>query len=120
MPGWSEAPPVVRHLVFAAGSIVVLLLLANNVSRFNDFRISEIAAYVVVVSGLTVLTGLNGQISLGHGALMAVGAYTTAILLLHSPLPLLVILLLSVVSGAVFGAAVGVVAARLRGPYLAG
>jgi branched-chain amino acid transport system permease protein len=117
---WSSAPPVVRHLAIAVGSMIVLLLLANNVSRFNDFRISEIAAYVVVVAGLTVLTGLNGQISLGHGALMAVGAYTTAILLLHTHLPLLVILLASIVSGAVFGAAVGVVAARLRGPYLAG
>ena len=54
-------------------ALVVLLLLANNVSRYRDFQLSEIAAYVVVVAGLTVLTGLNGQISLGHGALMAVG-----------------------------------------------
>ena len=38
------------------------------------------AYYVPAVAGLTVLTGLNGQISLGHGALMAVGAYTTAVL----------------------------------------
>ena len=39
------------------------------------------AYYFVAVAGLTVLTGLNGQISLGHGALMAVGAYATAKLL---------------------------------------
>ena len=39
------------------------------------------AYYVPTVAGLTLLTGLNGQISLGHGALMAVGAYTTALLL---------------------------------------
>ena len=39
------------------------------------------AYYFVAVAGLTVLTGLNGQISLGHGALMAVGAYTAAKLL---------------------------------------
>ena len=35
----------------------------------------------IAAGGLTVLTGLNGQISLGHGALMAIGAYTTALLL---------------------------------------
>ena len=38
------------------------------------------AYYFVALAGLTVLTGLSGQISLGHGALMAVGAYATVIL----------------------------------------
>ena len=117
---WSSLPRVLADLVYAVAALVVLFIIANNVSRYRDFQISEIAAYVVVVAGLTVLTGLNGQISLGHGALMAVGAYTTAALLLHTHLPLIVILLLSIVSGTVFGAAVGAVAARLRGPYLAG
>jgi branched-chain amino acid transport system permease protein len=51
---------------------------------------------------------------------MAVGAYTTAAMLLHTHLPLVVILVASTATGAAFGAAVGVVAARLRGPYLAG
>jgi branched-chain amino acid transport system permease protein len=117
---WSSMPLVVLDVVYGLAALVVLFVIANNVSRYRDFQISEIAAYVVVVAGLTVLTGLNGQISLGHGALMAVGAYTTAALLLHTHLPLLVILLLSIVSGTLFGAAFGAVAARLRGPYLAG
>jgi branched-chain amino acid transport system permease protein len=106
--------------VVAIGAFALLILLANNLSRYRDFQLSEIAAYLVTIAGLTVLTGLNGQISLGHGALMAVGAYTTALLLLHTHLPLVVILLLSIVSGAGFGVAVGLGAARLRGPYLAG
>jgi branched-chain amino acid transport system permease protein len=113
-------PPVVRRLLVAVAAFVVLILLANGLSRYRDFQLSEIAAYLCTIAGLTLLTGLNGQISLGQGALMAVGAYTTALLLLHTHLPLVVILLLSVVSGAVFGAVVGVGAARLRGPYLAG
>jgi branched-chain amino acid transport system permease protein len=117
---WSSLPRVLVDIVYGVAALAVLFLIANNVSRYRDFQISEIAAYVVVVAGLTLLTGLNGQISLGHGALMAVGAYTTAALLLHTHLPLIVILLLSIVSGTVFGAAVGAVAARLRGPYLAG
>jgi branched-chain amino acid transport system permease protein len=113
-------PPLVRRLLLAVAAFVVLILLANGLSRYRDFQLSEIAAYFVTVAGLTLLTGLNGQISLGHGALMAVGAYSTALLLLHTHLPLVVILLLSIVSGAGFGAVVGVGAARLRGPYLAG
>jgi len=104
----------------ALAGLVLAILLADGVGRYRDFQLSEIGAFVVVIAGLTVLTGLNGQISLGHGGLMAVGAYTTAVLLLHTHLPLVVILLLSVVTGVASGAAVGAVAARLRGPYLAG
>ena len=44
----------------------------------------EIAAYVVALVGLSLLTGVNGQISLGHGAFMAVGAYTMALLMTHT------------------------------------
>ncbi len=117
---WSSAPPVLRHLAFAIVALALSLVVAHHFGRYRDFQISEIASYVVVVAGFTVLTGLSGQISLGQGALMMVGAYTTAVLLLHTHLPLLVIMLASTVSGAVFGAAVGLVAARLRGPYLAG
>src|SRR4051794_41927921 len=74
------------------------------------------------VAGLTVLTGLNGQISLGHGALMAVGAYTTAKVLGEEGTgpPLAVALALATVAGALAGVVTGAAAARLRGPYLAG
>jgi branched-chain amino acid transport system permease protein len=74
------------------------------------------------VAGLTVLTGLNGQISLGHGALMAVGAYTTAKLLGEEGTgpPLALALLAATVAGALAGLLAGAAAARLRGPYLAG
>jgi branched-chain amino acid transport system permease protein len=67
-----------------------------------------------------VLTGLSCQISLGQGAFMAVGAYSTALLFLHAQLPLPLVLLLATVVTAVVGGLVGAAAARLRGPYLAG
>src|SRR5205823_2601430 len=67
-----------------------------------------------------VLSGLSGQISLGHGALMAVGAYSTALLLANQQWPLGVVLLISTVITAAVGVVVGIAAARLRGPYLAG
>ena len=56
-------------------------LLTDALSPFDNLQLATMAYYFVAVAGLTVLTGLNGQISLGHGALMAVGAYTTAKLL---------------------------------------
>jgi branched-chain amino acid transport system permease protein len=112
---------IVRHLLVAAVGGVLLFLLTTSVSAYRDFQIANVGYYVVAVAGLTVLTGLNGQISLGHGALMMVGAYTCALLLERdNPLPLVVVLLLCVIVTAAVGALVGAAAARLRGPYLAG
>jgi branched-chain amino acid transport system permease protein len=82
---------------------------------FRTYQLATIGAYFIVTAGLTVLTGLNGQLSLGHGALMACGAYTFA-LMHHLILGILAALVVTTVAGAVLGLA----AARLRGPYLAG
>ena len=111
-----------RHLLIALGALVVVVLVLENTSQFRNAQFGAMAYYAIAAGGLTVLTGLNGQLSLGHGALMAVGAYTTALMLQsrEGTLPLLVILLLAVVVTLVVGALVGVAAARLHGPYLAG
>lgn len=107
-----------RHLLLALGALVVVVLVLENTSPFRNAQFAAMAYYAIAAGGLTVLTGLNGQISLGHGALMAVGAYTTALCL--PGMPLLVALLVATVSTLLVGAAVGVAAARLHGPYLAG
>jgi branched-chain amino acid transport system permease protein len=66
-----------------------------------------------------LLVGYTGQVSLGQGAFMAVGGYTVAVALLRGvPLPLAFLLVMFV--SVLFGALVGVVGARLSGPYLAG
>ncbi len=124
-PGLTRRGPMrstlVRHLVFALLAGLVLFALSSGLSAYRDFQLAQVATYVCAVAGLTVLTGLNGQISLGHGALMMVGAYTAALLLeRHSPPPFTVVLILSVIVTAAVGALVGSAAARLRGPYLAG
>ena len=75
---------------------------------------------MVAVAGLTVLIGLSGQISIGNGAFMAIGAYVAALLLLHLHWPLELVFAASAVATAAAGAIFGVAAARLRGPYLAG
>src|SRR5205807_3972257 len=83
--------------------------------------IAGIAVYTIAAAGLTVLTGTNGQLSLGHGALMMIGAYTTSVLLKWQPgLPMILTLLGAVVSTGLAGSIIGVAGARLRGPYLAG
>src|SRR5487761_706260 len=99
---------------------VIVVLLSIQLNAFRDYQIAEIAIEVTAVAGLTVLTGLSGQISLGHGAFMAIGAYTTALLLLHLGWPFVAVLVLAAIVTAAAGAIVGVAAARLRGPYLAG
>lgn len=112
--------PLLRHLILAVVAGAGFYLLTANLGSFRDFEIGEIATYAIVVAGLSVLTGVNGQISLGHGAFMAVGAYTFAYLQLHSSMPLVVEFLLAIAAAAALGLIVGVPATRLKGPYLAG
>ena len=112
---------LLRHTLFAALGGIVVYFVSVNTSTFEQIRLSTVGFTLIAVAGLTVLVGLNGQISLGHGALMAVGAYTVAELQVHQPsLPLAVDLLVAVLFSAIAGLVVGVAAARLRGPYLGG
>ena len=109
-----------RHLAAAIVVAVVLVALSIQLGSYRDYQMAEVAAYVVAVAGLTVLIGLSGQISIGNGAFMAIGAYGGALLLIHLNWPLELVLLASVVVAAVSGGIFGLAAARLRGPYLAG
>ncbi|RSN32571.1 branched-chain amino acid ABC transporter permease [Amycolatopsis sp. WAC 04169] len=109
-----------RHLLGALAALIIVVLALENSGPYLTAQFTTMAYLAIAAGGLTVLTGLNGQLSLGHGALMAVGAYSTALLLRSDALPLLVILLLAMVITLMVGALVGVAAARLHGPYLAG
>jgi len=109
---------IVPLLVVIAGAIVVVAL-TYTLPPFRNYQLATIGAYLCVTAGLTVLTGLNGQLSLGHGALMATGAYTLALWQNKFDL-LLPGIVLAVLVTTVAGAVIGLAAARLRGPYLAG
>jgi branched-chain amino acid transport system permease protein len=109
-----------RHLGTALLAAALLLLITIKLDPYRDFQVAQVAADVVAVAGLTVLIGLSGQISIGHGAFMAVGGYAGALLLLHLNWNIGLIFVASVVIAAAFGAVFGLAAARLRGPYLAG
>ena len=109
-----------RSLILVVAAGVILYLLSEELSAFNDLQLANGAYYFAALAGLTVLTGLSGQISLGHGALMAVGAYTVALLIGTEHWALVPALLAGTVITALVGIAVGAAASRLRGPYLAG
>ena len=109
-----------RSLALVLLAAVVLALVSEALSSYNDLQLANGAYYFAVLAGLTLLTGLSGQISLGHGALMAVGAYTVALLIGNEHWPVLGALIAAVVTSAVVGVLVGAAATRLRGPYLAG
>ena len=115
--------PLVRRVVFplavlVVGAIVVVSL-TYSLPPFRVYQLATVGAYLCVTAGLTVLTGLNGQLSLGHGALMATGAYTLA-LAQNKWLSLPLSILLAIVVTTALGGVIGLAAARLRGPYLAG
>jgi branched-chain amino acid transport system permease protein len=113
-----------RHLVVAILAGLVLFGLSEMFSEYRNTQLATAALYFCAIAGLTVLTGLSGQISLGNGAFMFIGAYTVALLLKHHPitsnLGLVPVVLAAIVIAAVVGGFVGMAAARLRGPYLAG
>src|SRR5580700_11470531 len=109
-----------RRLGVAVVMAVIVWFLSVKLNTFRDYQIAEVATEVTAVAGLTVLTGLSGQISLGNGAFMAIGGYTTALLLMHLNWPFFAALVASGAVAVAAGAVVGAAAARLRGPYLAG
>jgi branched-chain amino acid transport system permease protein len=116
--------------VLCAAALIVLALLPRVLSDFRASQAALVAVYFVALLGLNVLTGYNGQVSLGHGAFMAVGAYTTAILVSDQGLELaghtfgsdvrdlLTIPIAGLVAG-LAGVLFGIPALRLSGLYLA-
>jgi branched-chain amino acid transport system permease protein len=112
--------PLVRHLTLALIGAVVLYFITSALSPYNNVLVGEIALYLIALAGLSLLTGTTGQISLGQGAFMAVGAYTAALLMTHTHVNFFLELLAAIGAAAVLGGVIGISATRLRGPYLAG
>jgi branched-chain amino acid transport system permease protein len=111
-----------RLALNAAGFVVaavVVAFLPRFISSYHALEWANVGIYFTALLGLNVLTGYSGQISLGHGAFMAIGGYTSAILIAHHGMrDVWTIPLAGLVAGGV-GLAFGLPALRLRGFYLA-
>jgi len=115
----------VSRLAAVRGVATALALAAGVVAVFlaprwvSDIKLAQMGVYFIALLGLNIVTGYTGQISLGHSAFMAIGGYTTAILVAdHGVRDLWTIPLAGLVAG-VAGFLVGLPALRLSGLYLA-
>jgi len=112
-----------KWLVILIGLAVIVPLfqpvLPDIVSDYRLFLVSTMIIAAIAVLGLNLLTGFNGQISLGHGAFYAVGAYTAAILMDHAGMPYYATLPCAAVVCFIVGYLFGLPALKLEGHYLA-
>ena len=105
--------------VAAAALAVGLLILPFLFKNYRVFQFNLVMVYAVAILGLNILTGFNGQISLGHGAFYAFGAYTAAVMMDKMGAPYWTTLPVAALFCFVFGFLVGFPALRLAGHYLA-
>jgi len=89
------------------------------VSDYRTFQFTLVIGYAVTLLGLNILTGYNGQISLGHGAFFAIGAYTAAIMMDRWDLPYWSTIPVAGLTCLIAGFLFGLPALRLEGLYLA-
>src|SRR4249920_3908999 len=109
--------------VYRVAGLAVLLIAASAlpffISDYRTFQFTLTICYAITLLGLNILTGYNGQISLGHGAFFAIGAYTAAIMMDRWDLPYWSTIpaagLVCLGAGFLFG----LPALRLEGLYLA-
>lgn len=119
--GSARANPLLQNWQTVAVVIVVLLALAAPffISNYRMFQFTLAFIYAIALLGLNMLTGYNGQFSLGHGAFYAIGAYTAAILMDKLNLPYPLTLPAAAIVCGVVGFLFGIPALRLEGLYLA-
>ncbi|MGE3917076.1 MAG: branched-chain amino acid ABC transporter permease [Hyphomicrobiaceae bacterium] len=115
----SSVSPWAVLLVMLLALLPVLTKMTGLVSSYTYLQLSLMMVFSIAVLGLNLLTGFNGQISLGHGAFFAVGAYTAAILIDRYGLPYWATLPAAALVCFVIGYMFGFPALKLEGHYLA-
>ena len=98
----------------------ILFLISNRLDELRVYQGATVAIYAIGVASLILLIGYSGQVSLGHGALLAIGGYAAALARIHYEAPIWLTFVVAVLAAAIGGALLGLAAARLSGPYLAG
>lgn len=112
-----RAQILIRSVVGAVVAVVAITLPFNNPAEYNTV-FAQVMYLAIAAMGLNLLTGFNGQVSIGHGAFFGVGAFTSAILVtkygwyVEATLPVAALL------AAALGVAIGFPALRVKGVYL--
>ncbi len=106
-------------LLVAGAALVTYVLAPAFVSDFHSRDLAHAGVFFIAIVGLNLLTGYTGQISLGHGALMAIGGYTTAALVVHEHWRDVWTIPLAGLAAGIVGFVIGIPALRLSGIYLA-
>jgi branched-chain amino acid transport system permease protein len=115
----SETSITVWRWAGTAVLIAVAVVLPFTLSNYHVFELTQVMIYAIAVLGLNILTGYNGQISLGHGGFFAAGAYTAAILMHRYGVPYWATLPAAALVCFALGMLFGLPALRFEGPYLA-
>jgi branched-chain amino acid transport system permease protein len=108
----------IRLAVVAAAALLVALL-PFALDGYHQGLVTRVAIYFIAILGLNILIGYTGQISIGHGAFMAIGGYTTAIMSNYHHTNLIATLPLAFAVTFVCGVLVGIPSLRFHGVYLA-
>jgi branched-chain amino acid transport system permease protein len=107
------------HRLGALALIALAIGLPFALSNYQVFQLTLVMIYAIAVLGLNILTGYNGQISLGHGGFFAAGAYTAAVLMHRYGIPYWATLPPAALICFALGVLFGLPALRFEGPYLA-
>ena len=114
----ARAPDRKAQLLGLAALLVVACALPFLVSNYRTFQFTLVLVYAIALLGLNILTGYNGQISLGHGAFYAIGAYAAAVLMDKFGVPYWATVPVAGALCLVFGFLFGLPALRLEPLYL--
>lgn len=114
-----DSPRKKAMVVLGLVAFAIVLYLPQYYPRFRVVQFSEVIITAIAVLGLGLLTGYNGQISVGHAAFFGVGAYTTAILADNHEWPFLATIPVAIVLSFVIGVIAGTPGLRIKGLYLA-
>lgn len=111
--------PNATQLAVAIAVTIGAFALPFIVSSYNTFQSSLIMINAIALLGLNLVTGFNGQISIGHGAFYAIGAYVAGILIVYGGIPFGFALPVAAIACFIIGLLFGLPALRLEGHYLA-
>ncbi len=115
----THKPALSRNQLIGLGLLLVgICVLPFFIANYRVFQLTLALAYAIAILGLNMLMGFNGQISLGHGAFYAIGAYTAAILMDKGGVPYWLTIPIAGVICLAAGFLFGLPALRLEGLYL--